>query len=79
MSEMTNFTQPDIAPSYFIEFLEFLDNHAEIKNLRAEISKRQCVDSTVLPRLNPFVSLYSVNPSQGSVPAHLTLASDLVI
>jgi len=40
MSEMTNFTQPDIAPSYFIEFLEFLDNHAEIKNLRAEISKR---------------------------------------
>lgn len=36
MSEMTNFTQPDIAPSHFIAFLEFLDKHAGIKGLRAE-------------------------------------------
>ena len=40
MSKMAHFTQPDVAPAYFIEFLEFLDNHAGIKNLRAEINKR---------------------------------------
>ena len=36
MSEMTNFTQPDAAPAYFIDFLEFLDKHAGIKRLRTE-------------------------------------------
>lgn len=40
MSKMAHFTQPDVAPTYFIEFLELLDNHADIKNLRAEINKR---------------------------------------
>jgi len=40
MAELSNFRQPDIAPDYFIDFLEFLDNQAEIKSLRAEIAKR---------------------------------------
>ena len=40
MSELTKFTQPDVAPSYFIEFLEFLDNNADIKRFRAESNKR---------------------------------------
>jgi SAM-dependent methyltransferase len=40
MSKIGNFTQPDSAPSYFIEFLEFLDNHADIKNFRTEAAKR---------------------------------------
>ena len=40
MSKMDQFTQPDVAPTYFIEFLRLLDNHADVKNLRAEISKR---------------------------------------
>jgi cyclopropane fatty-acyl-phospholipid synthase-like methyltransferase len=34
MAEMTNFTQPDTSPAFFIEFLEFLDNHQFIKTLR---------------------------------------------
>jgi ubiquinone/menaquinone biosynthesis C-methylase UbiE len=40
MAEMTNFTQPDTAAAYLIDFLQFLDNHVEIKNLRAECIKR---------------------------------------
>lgn len=40
MTEMTNFTQPDVSPTYFIDFLEFLDNHDEIKRVRAEFNKR---------------------------------------
>lgn len=40
MAEMTNFTQPDTAAAYLIDFLQFLDNQAEIKNLRAECIKR---------------------------------------
>lgn len=40
MSKMAHFTQPDVAPTYFIEFLELLDNHADVKNFRAEINKR---------------------------------------
>ena len=40
MSEMTNFTQPDVSPTYFIDFLDFLDNHDEIKRARAEFNKR---------------------------------------
>jgi ubiquinone/menaquinone biosynthesis C-methylase UbiE len=39
MAQMSNFTQPDHAPTYFIEFLEFLDNQADIMNLRAEAAK----------------------------------------
>jgi ubiquinone/menaquinone biosynthesis C-methylase UbiE len=34
MAEMTNFTQPDTSPAFFIDFLEFLDNHESIKTLR---------------------------------------------
>jgi len=40
MTELTNFTQPDVSPTYFIDFLEFLDNHDEIKRVRAEYNKR---------------------------------------
>jgi ubiquinone/menaquinone biosynthesis C-methylase UbiE len=40
MTEMTNFTQPDISPKYFIDFLEILDNHDDVKRIRAEFNKR---------------------------------------
>lgn len=40
MAEISNFTQPDTAPAHFIEFLDFLDNLTEIKNIRAEGAKR---------------------------------------
>jgi ubiquinone/menaquinone biosynthesis C-methylase UbiE len=40
MSEIGNFTQPDTAPAYFIDFLDFLDKHPPIKNLRAESAGR---------------------------------------
>jgi len=44
MSQMKNFTQADVAPTYFIEFLEFLDNHRDIKRLRAECNQRMNLD-----------------------------------
>jgi hypothetical protein len=34
MAEMTNVTQPDVSPVFFIEFLEFLDNQPFFKTLR---------------------------------------------
>jgi len=34
MAEMTNFTHPDTSPAFFIDFLEFLDNHESVKTLR---------------------------------------------
>jgi len=40
MSKIGNFTQPDHSPAYFIEFLEFLDNHADVMNFRREAAKR---------------------------------------
>jgi ubiquinone/menaquinone biosynthesis C-methylase UbiE len=40
MAELRNFTQPDTAPAPFIDFLDFLDNHDDIKNFRAEAAKR---------------------------------------
>ncbi len=40
MSEMTNFTQPDVAPDFFIKFLDLLDNLPDIKRIRAESNKR---------------------------------------
>ena len=40
MAEIGNFTQPDTSPSYFIDFLNFLDNHSDVKNLRAGIVSR---------------------------------------
>jgi len=40
MSEIGNFTQPDTAPAYFIDFLDFLDRYADVKNFRSEVAKR---------------------------------------
>jgi ubiquinone/menaquinone biosynthesis C-methylase UbiE len=40
MSEMTNFTQPDVAPDFFIKFLDLLDNLPDVKRVRAESNKR---------------------------------------
>jgi ubiquinone/menaquinone biosynthesis C-methylase UbiE len=40
MPKISNFTQPDNSPTYFIEFLEFLDSYDDIKNFRAESAKR---------------------------------------
>lgn len=40
IAQISNFTQPDTSPGYFIDFLDFLDNHADIKNFRAETAKR---------------------------------------
>jgi ubiquinone/menaquinone biosynthesis C-methylase UbiE len=42
-AEVGEFTQPDVAPAYFIEFLDFLDGREDVKNLRAEILKRMAV------------------------------------
>ena len=39
MAEMKNFTQPDSAPTYFIDFVRSLDNYAPIQNVRAEAAK----------------------------------------
>jgi SAM-dependent methyltransferase len=39
MAEMTNFTQPDTSPAFFIDFLEFLDNYQFIKTLRNQSNK----------------------------------------
>jgi ubiquinone/menaquinone biosynthesis C-methylase UbiE len=36
MAEITNFTQADTSPAFFIDFLEFLDNQESVKTLRAE-------------------------------------------
>src|SRR5262245_50557434 len=35
MAAISNFTQPDSAPAYFIDFLDFLDNQANIKDFRS--------------------------------------------
>jgi ubiquinone/menaquinone biosynthesis C-methylase UbiE len=40
MTEMTRFTQPDSSPSFFIDFLEFLDKQEGIKLVRAALIKR---------------------------------------
>jgi ubiquinone/menaquinone biosynthesis C-methylase UbiE len=39
-AKIGGFIQPDVAPDYFIEFLEFLDAREGIKNMRAEVFKR---------------------------------------
>src|SRR5262249_19488608 len=39
MAEISNFTQPDSAPAYFIDFLDFLDNQTNIKNFRTGAAK----------------------------------------
>src|SRR5215831_16197332 len=36
MAQIGKFTQPDKSPSYFIDFLEFLDRQADIRRLRNE-------------------------------------------
>jgi ubiquinone/menaquinone biosynthesis C-methylase UbiE len=40
IAEIARFTQPDTAPAPFIELLDILDNHADIKNFRTEAAKR---------------------------------------
>jgi ubiquinone/menaquinone biosynthesis C-methylase UbiE len=40
MTAIRDFTQPDTAPDYFIDFLEFLDSSENTKNLRIEYCKR---------------------------------------
>jgi len=40
MSRIGNFTRPDTAPTYFIDFLDFLDRYADVKNFRSEAAKR---------------------------------------
>jgi ubiquinone/menaquinone biosynthesis C-methylase UbiE len=40
MAVIRDFTQPDTAPDYFIDFLEFLDSSETTKNLRIEYGKR---------------------------------------
>ena len=40
MAEMTNFTQADTSPAFFIDFLEFLDNQESGKTLRAESNRK---------------------------------------
>lgn len=40
MAEISNFGQPDVAPTHFIEFLDRLDKLDEMKNFRAETMKR---------------------------------------
>jgi len=40
MSQVTNFTQPDSAPSFFIDFLEFLDKQPGIQRIRSESNKK---------------------------------------
>lgn len=40
MAEIANFTQPDSSPTYFVDFLDFLDNQAEVHRLRVEAEAR---------------------------------------
>ena len=43
MAELSKFIQPNESPEYFIDFLNFLDNREEIRNLRTETAKRMQV------------------------------------
>jgi len=36
MSQIGKFTQPDVSPSYFIDFLDFLDKREDIRRVRTE-------------------------------------------
>lgn len=40
MSQVGKFTQPDVSPKYFIEFLEFLDKREDIRRLRERAAER---------------------------------------
>jgi ubiquinone/menaquinone biosynthesis C-methylase UbiE len=40
MAEISQFTQPDASPAYFVDFLDFLDKQEPIRTLRAEAAKR---------------------------------------
>jgi ubiquinone/menaquinone biosynthesis C-methylase UbiE len=40
IAEVAQFKQPDAAPEHFVESLDTLDSHAEIKNFRIEAAKR---------------------------------------
>ena len=39
MAQVGKFTQPDNSPAYFIDFLEFLDKLADVRNVRMEATK----------------------------------------
>jgi ubiquinone/menaquinone biosynthesis C-methylase UbiE len=45
MAEVSKFTQPNEAPAYFIEFLDYLDNQKEIAGLRAETARRMRLET----------------------------------
>jgi len=40
MAEIRDFAQPDASPSYFIDFLDFLDSQPQVAKVRAEASAR---------------------------------------
>ena len=50
MAELRNFAQPDNSPAFFIQFLEFLDKHEDIKKVRtaAEVQMNLTGGSKVL-------------------------------
>lgn len=43
MAELSKFTQANESPDYFVDFLNFLDNEKDIRNLRIETAKRMQV------------------------------------
>jgi ubiquinone/menaquinone biosynthesis C-methylase UbiE len=43
MSVISDFTQPDSAPEFFIEFLDFMDRHAAIRAARADTLERMAL------------------------------------
>jgi ubiquinone/menaquinone biosynthesis C-methylase UbiE len=43
MAELSKFTQPNDSAAYFVDFLNFLDNQQDIKNLRTATAKRMQV------------------------------------
>lgn len=40
MAQISNFTQPDNSPAFFIQFLEFLDKHEDIRRIRTAAEAR---------------------------------------
>jgi ubiquinone/menaquinone biosynthesis C-methylase UbiE len=43
MSVISDFTQPDSAPEFCIEFLDFMDGHADIRTARAATIERMAL------------------------------------
>ncbi len=50
MAEISSFTQPDSSPSYFIDFLDYLDGFPDVKRIRAtaEVSMHLAAGSKAL-------------------------------